>query len=110
MRNDVEMKRFAESVANKNKWHLNPDNDFYLEVLRGLAKNEERYGFFLCPCRDSWGVLDKDRDIKCPCAYAEADILEYNRCYCGLFVKQGSSQSDIDRPVEDRRPDELYPD
>lgn len=109
MKPDMQMRRFAELIARKQGWSLNPDNDFLTDLLDGLAKNNERYGFFLCPCRDSWADRDKDKDIKCPCAYAREDIEEYNKCFCGLFVKSHVDENDLSDYVPDRRPDELYP-
>ena len=52
---------------------------FLKDVLDGLARNEECYGFFLCPCRDSWGIREKDSYVKCPYRYAKADIEEFSR-------------------------------
>lgn len=103
------MRHFANQVSAKQGWALNPDESFITDLLNGLAKNEERYGFFLCPCRDSWCDREKDKDIKCPCSYAHDDIDEYNRCYCGLFVKPGATEQELSEYVPDRRPDELYP-
>lgn len=109
MKSESNMELFARSVSSKQGWALNPDADLLSSILSGLSKNKERYGFFLCPCRDSWGDRVKDADIKCPCSYAKKDISDFNRCYCGLFVKKGSVAEDLDIPVPDRRPENLYP-
>jgi ferredoxin-thioredoxin reductase catalytic subunit len=109
VKTDVEMQRFAELVARKQGWAVNGDRELLSHILKGLALNHERYGFFLCPCRDSWGDREKDGDIKCPCSYSSGDIKKYQRCYCGLFVRMGSDESEYLEVVPDRRPDELYP-
>ena len=72
----------AESAG----YHLNPDEEFTEALVRGLAVNEERYGYQSCPCRLSTGDIEKDRDIICPCDYRDADLGEYGSCYCGLYV------------------------
>lgn len=110
MKSRSEMSRFADQVARKQGWSLNSDAAFLSDLLEGLAINEDRYGFFLCPCRDSWGDRERDKDIKCPCSYASADIEEHNRCYCGLFIHKGKPEKDLSPYVPDRRPDDLYPD
>lgn len=99
---------FSRNVAEKNGWSVQPDQELLKDVLDGLVKNRDRYGALLCPCRDSWGDKDLDRDIICPCIYAKEDIQEFGRCYCALFCRKGSDGF-VDTYVKDRRPDELYP-
>lgn len=68
-------------------YFLNPlEPDTVAELLQGLLKNKERYGYMSCPCRLATGDIKKDRDIICPCIYREADVQEYGTCYCGLYV------------------------
>jgi len=108
MTKEEQIERFAESVALKNGWSVQPDEEMRKDILQGLQTNKDRYGFMLCPCRDSWGDKDFDRDIICPCIYAKQDIEEHGRCFCALFCRKGSDGF-LDTPVEDRRPEELYP-
>ncbi|MDA3850113.1 MAG: ferredoxin:thioredoxin reductase [Spirochaetaceae bacterium] len=100
--------KFAHSVAEKNGWSVQPDQEMREQIMDGLLTNKKRYGFMLCPCRDSWGDVDYDRDIICPCIYAKQDIDEEGRCYCALFCRKGSDGFQ-NVYVEDRRPEELYP-
>lgn len=65
---------------------LNNDRDYVLDILAGLLRNEERYGFRSCPCRLAAGTRELDADIICPCAYRDQDVREYGSCYCGLYV------------------------
>lgn len=103
-----QLEKFALHVAETNGWSVQPDLEMRSDVLNGLETNRERYGFMMCPCRDSWGDKDFDRDILCPCIYAKQDVEEYGRCYCALFCRKGDKDF-LDVMVEDRRPDELYP-
>ena len=73
-------------VAKKQGWHLNRDEEFVGMLVEGLTKNFNRYGYYLCPCRDSDGSLEKDKDILCPCDYAKPDVEERGHCYCGLYL------------------------
>lgn len=74
---------------------LNKDRDFVFELLKGLLKNEERYGYRSCPCRLATGDREKDKDIICPCIYSSEDIKEYGRCYCGLYVSKEYNEGKI---------------
>lgn len=78
--------RFIDNVARVRGWTVNPDAEFRTLLAEGLATNRERYGYYLCPCRDGEGDRQADRAIVCPCQYARPDIDEYGRCYCALFM------------------------
>ena len=53
----------AESDAKTYGYYLNPNADFLQDLLDGLRRNEERYGYPSCPCRLASGKLELDRDI-----------------------------------------------
>jgi len=82
------VRRRAESDARSRGYHLNPDEDFLRDLLEGLGKNEERYGYPSCPCRLASGDFSLDRDIICPCDYRDPDVEEFGNCYCGLYVRK----------------------
>lgn len=84
---DVE--KFTLMVAKKQGWALTPDKAFYKDLTEGLRVNYARYGYFLCPCRDSDGSREADADICCPCVYAKADIERYGHCFCSLYQAPG---------------------
>ncbi|MFW5800698.1 MAG: ferredoxin-thioredoxin reductase catalytic domain-containing protein [Spirochaeta sp.] len=99
--------RFVTSVAAKQGWAINPDPDFLQSVEKGLALNYNRYGYFLCPCRDGDGVREADRDIICPCDYNIPDQKEYGHCFCGLFLsKEFAASGKPVQPIPERRPDQ----
>jgi ferredoxin-thioredoxin reductase catalytic chain len=78
------LKREAEAGG----YHLNPDAEFVRELATGLLTNVKRYGYQSCPCRLSSGEKEEDIDIICPCVYRDADVSDYDACYCGLYVSQ----------------------
>ena len=79
------LKRFAAQKG----LIFNPDETgVVLPLVEGLLANKKRYGYPSCPCRLADGEFDEDRDIICPCRYAPADIEEYGKCYCGLYVSE----------------------
>jgi ferredoxin-thioredoxin reductase catalytic subunit len=80
------VKKRAEIDAKDHGYYLNPDLDFLNDILEGLRKNEEQYGCPFCPCRLTSGIIEKDRDIICPCDYRDSDVEEYGQCFCALFV------------------------
>jgi ferredoxin-thioredoxin reductase catalytic chain len=93
-------------AAAHHGWRLNPDQDFRAGLLGGLTTNFKRYGYFLCPCRDSLGRREADRDVICPCNYAEADIAEYGHCFCALYLNEGFLASGrTPAQIPERRPD-----
>ena len=80
----AELNRDAESGG----YHINPETEFAKDLIEGLLVNEKRYGYPSCPCRLAAGVRSADLDIICPCDYRDADVSEYDTCYCGLYVSQ----------------------
>jgi ferredoxin-thioredoxin reductase catalytic subunit len=97
--------RTLRADAEKNGYRLNPDEEFVKNLVRGLLKNEQRYGYRACPCRLASGVKDQDLDIVCPCDYRDADINEYGACYCALYVNEAiATGKQKAAPVPERRP------
>jgi len=74
--------------AEASGYHLNLDVEFTKELVKGLLVNEQRYGYWACPCRLASGVKEKDLDIICPCDYRDPDLSEYDQCYCALYVSE----------------------
>lgn len=92
--------KYAESQGIQ----LNKDRDYVLDILKGLIKNEERYGYRACPCRLASGIREKDNDIICPCKYCVPDIKEFGSCYCSLYVSQQWNEGKIKRvTIPERR-------
>lgn len=99
--------RRLDAEAEEGGYHLNPDEEFTRDLVRGLLINEERYGYWSCPCRLAAGEKQKDLDIICPCDYRDADILEWGACYCALYVADDVLRGEREmQPVPERRPDE----
>jgi len=71
------MKGEAESAG----YYLNPDVELIKDLGEGLLINEQRYGYWACPCRLASGNREEDLDIICPCDYRDADLIEYDACY-----------------------------
>ncbi len=96
---------FVKMVAKKQGWALNHDEEFLQMLIEGLTKNVNRYGYYLCPCRDSDGKKELDKDIICPCKYSKPDVDEYGHCYCGLYLSQAFSESGKEPiGIPERRP------
>jgi ferredoxin-thioredoxin reductase catalytic chain len=86
----IEEARTRAKVYAKDKgFILNVDEKQLEAVLRGLARNKERFGEAYCPCRLRSGDPEKDRIIICPCIYHEKEIEEQGTCHCRLFFKKG---------------------
>lgn len=99
------VRRRAEADARTYGYYLNPDPKFLSDLIEGLQKNEERYGYPSCPCRLASGNFELDRDIFCPCDYRDPDVLEYGACYCALYVRKDVFEGKTPVPVvPERRP------
>lgn len=106
----ADARRFIAAVSNHHGWKTNPDLQFVDVLARGLSTNFNRYGFYQCPCRDSWGDSAKDEDIVCPCVYCEPDLAEYGHCYCGLFLTEERARSGkAVVSIPERRPTARFP-
>jgi ferredoxin-thioredoxin reductase catalytic subunit len=80
----VYLRLYREAEA--GGYHLNSDVAFTKDLIRGLLTNERRYGYWACPCRLASGDQFEDLDIVCPCDYRDADLGEFDACYCALYV------------------------
>lgn len=91
--------------ASSSGYTLNPDGEFTMALVEGLAVNEKRYGYQSCPCRLSAGVKEKDLDIICPCDYRDADLNEFGACYCGLYISGNVAEGKAKlSSIPERRP------
>jgi ferredoxin-thioredoxin reductase catalytic subunit len=85
-------------------YHLNPDEEFTRELVKGLLVNEARYGYPSCPCRLAAGDREQDLDIICPCDYRDPDLLDWGACYCALYVSEEVLEGEQElQPVPERR-------
>ena len=102
---DIEnIKKRVENDAKSSGYYLSPDPEMLQDLLEGLHKNEERYGYPSCPCRLASGKLQLDRDIICPCDYRAPDINDYGQCYCGLYVSKDVNLTKSIQQIPERRP------
>ena len=77
-----------QRMSEKKDASLNPDTAITAKLIDGLIANQERYGYWACPCRLVAGNREEDKDIICPCDYWEQDVAEFGACYCGLYVSK----------------------
>jgi len=93
-----------QKQAESSGYQLNPDLVFAQELVRGLLINQERYGYQACPCRLAAGKKENDLDIICPCDYRDADLEDFDACYCGLYVNDKISKGEKKlKPIPERR-------
>ncbi|MBS3781912.1 MAG: ferredoxin:glutaredoxin reductase [Candidatus Thermoplasmatota archaeon] len=108
MTDKEEMLEYVKRDAEDNDYYVCPDEELLDDLLDGLVKNAERYGYPSCPCREASGVKTYDSDIICPCEYRDADVEEFGMCYCGLFVsKEVADDPSKMEPIPERRPPEV---
>ena len=101
---EIEAELVAE--AEKTGYTLNPDREILEGIIEGLTINEERLGYWSCPCRMPSGDRLADADIICPCEYRDPDLEEYGRCFCALYVTQDYIDKGMPTdPIPERRPE-----
>ena len=112
--NDVQISQEAidklykklDREARASGYNLNPDVEFTKGLVEGLLINEERYGYWACPCRLADGEREKDLDIICPCDYRDPDLVEHGTCYCALYVSDEVVAGEQELgPIPERRPE-----
>jgi len=104
-----QIRQFMINTAKSRGWTLTPDEELKGFLIEGFETNTARYGYLQCPCRDSWGTREKDADILCPCAYAQADIDEFGQCFCGLYLDEKTGKTGAGGSIPERRPPEKFP-
>ena len=93
-----------DKEAEASGYHLNPDIDFTKDLVKGLLINQKRFGYQACPCRLASGNKSKDLDIICPCDYRDADLNEFETCYCALYVSKNVLEGKKEiKPIPERR-------
>ncbi|MCU0630414.1 MAG: ferredoxin:thioredoxin reductase [Methanoregulaceae archaeon] len=88
---EKEILAWAAGYAKKHGYRLNPEEKRLEGVIRGLAKNTQRFGQRYCPCRIRSGDVETDKNIICPCIYHEREIKEEGSCHCNLFFSEETS-------------------
>jgi ferredoxin-thioredoxin reductase catalytic subunit len=98
--------RKLDKEAEDAGYHLNPDEEHTKGLVEALLVNENRYGYWACPCRLADGKKEEDIDIICPCDYRDADLNEYDTCYCGLYVSKDVVDGNKElTSIPERRPE-----
>ena len=95
----------VKADAESGGYHLNSDEEFTKELLKSILINKKRYGYGACPCRLASGTKEEDLDLICPCDYRDPDLVDYDACYCGLYVsgKIWSGEREL-QSIPERRP------
>ncbi|MDD1683209.1 MAG: ferredoxin:glutaredoxin reductase [Methanoregula sp.] len=94
-----------KNEAEGGGYRFNPDVEFVKNLIRGLLKNGQRYGYRACPCRLAAGKREDDTDIICPCDYRDPDLGDFGACYCALYVSDAIAHGEKQvGPVPERRP------
>lgn len=95
----------VKADAESGGYHLNSDEEFTKELLKSILINKKRYGYGACPCRLASGTKEEDLDLICPCDYRDPDLVDYDACYCGLYVsgKILSGEREL-QSIPERRP------
>jgi len=89
---EAEIRAWAEKYAKENGWVLNPDPEVLDAVIRGLMRNEQKFGERYCPCRLRSRDGEKDRAIICPCVYHRDEIAKDGHSHCQLYYRKDANR------------------
>ncbi len=81
------IRSWAAAYAARKGYILNPDARALDIVIRGLARNCQKFGRAYCPCRLRSGDLEKDSEIVCPCIFHGEEVESEGHCHCRLFYR-----------------------
>lgn len=106
----VNVREFVYKTAKYKGWEVLGEGEFLDSLIEGLESNLERLGYLQCPCRLSWDDREKDRDIICPCVYAQEDIDQWGHCFCSLFLSsEFALKGEEPSSIPERRDESLFP-
>jgi ferredoxin-thioredoxin reductase catalytic subunit len=83
-------------AANKG-WSVNPRWMVYANLRLWLSDCEAMYGKRYCPCFEPSGDEQLDRELICPCAFAQDEIDRVGWCHCTLFGRADLTPADYKR-------------
>jgi ferredoxin-thioredoxin reductase catalytic subunit len=83
-------------AANKG-WSVNPRWMVYTNLRLWLSDCEEMYGSRYCPCFEPSGEPELDKQLICPCSFAQAEIDRVGWCHCTLFGRADLTGADYKR-------------
>ena len=95
---EKEILKYSQEYARKAGFVLNKDKKQLAYVIKGLKKNEDKYGERYCPCRVITGNFEEDRIIICPCIYHKQEIKDQGHCLCKLFFDKKAQQAKSKEP------------
>jgi ferredoxin-thioredoxin reductase catalytic chain len=87
METDENILRPYKEHADKSGFRLNPNDKIVDATMKGLLRNEGKFGARYCPCRRVTGNKEEDKKIICPCVYHKDEIAKDGHCHCMLFVR-----------------------
>ena len=95
------------SIQEPKGYYFNRDTELVMSLLEQLLAIKAKEGYMRCPCRLGNGSYEHDKDIICPCVYREADVKEFNSCFCCLYVSKDWNEATVLHvQVPERRPPE----
>lgn len=89
--------RFAEKVAERHGYELNPDPKQLERLARHLTENKAKHGRFYCPCKQNFPVNPED-DPVCPCGTFQEEVERQGHCECHLFFSPEAAERVRRRP------------
>jgi ferredoxin-thioredoxin reductase catalytic subunit len=74
-------------IAAEHGYTLNPDQERLQKVVGLMTMNQNEFGKYYCPCKQSH-PLDTEKDELCPCPPLADEVQKDGYCFCKLFYKK----------------------
>ncbi|MGB7054476.1 MAG: ferredoxin-thioredoxin reductase catalytic domain-containing protein [bacterium] len=74
-------------IAQENGYILNPDQKRLQKVVGLMTINNDEFGKYYCPCKQSH-PLDPEKDVLCPCPPLAGEVKKDGCCFCKLFYQK----------------------
>ena len=73
-----------KKIAEQRDYVLNPDQERVRKVVGLMTMNNNEFGKYYCPCKQSH-PLNHEKDVLCPCPEIADEIMKDGHCFCRLF-------------------------
>ena len=74
-------------IARKSGYVLNPDQERLQKVVGLMTMNQNEFGKYYCPCKQSH-PLNPEKDLLCPCLPLADEVQKDGHCFCKLFFQK----------------------
>lgn len=84
---------WIKKYARQKGYRINPHWMVYTNLKMWLAESEKIFGKRFCPCFEPGEDITVNKQLLCPCSFAEEEIQKHGTCHCVLFGEKNLTDS-----------------